>query len=209
MCGVTRMEDVQTAIDAGVDALGFIFYKKSPRNIDPDSAVEILNQLPPFISSVGVFVNKEKSEAEDIIHYCHLSHVQLHGKESPKYCERLGRLASPCRIIKAFRVSESLSRDDIAPYDSYVQGYLLDSFQKGKVGGTGRTFDWSTIEQLQLQKPFILAGGLDPETVTEALGQTSPFAVDVNSGVEIQPGIKDPQLITNFVEAVRRAEAKK
>ncbi len=208
MCGVTRAEDAGAAIEAGVDALGFIFYERSPRNIDPDSAAEILNRLPPFVSSVGVFVDKEMSEVEDIVRYCRLSHVQLHGKESPKYCERLARLASPCRIIKAFRVGEGFSAEEIAPYEPFVQAYLLDSYKQGVAGGTGVAFDWSRIGGLDLGKPCILAGGLRQELVAEALEICRPYALDVNSGVETEPGIKDAELIRDFVQAVRRAEKK-
>ena len=208
MCGVTRLEDAMAGIQAGVDALGFIFYDKSPRNIDPDSALEILNQVPPFISSVGIFVDKEMSEVEDIVRYCRLSHVQLHGQESPEYCERLARLASPSRIIKAFRVDDSLSKEDVAPYEPFVQAFLFDTFQHGVVGGTGQTFDWSKIGKLELRKPYILAGGLKPEIVAQALEGDKPFALDVNSGVEVEPGIKDPDLIREFMQAVYLAMTK-
>lgn len=203
MCGVTRMADAMAAIEAGVDALGFIFVEKSPRCVDPELAREIIAALPPFVDAVGVFVDRKRNEVEEIVSYCRLSHAQLHGEESVKFCERLGRNASPCRVIKAFRVRDGLGPGDLAPYDEHVCGYLLDSYRQGQAGGTGETFDWSMIEGLRLARPLLLAGGLDPDNVGAALRGVAPFGVDVNSGVELGPGVKDHELIRAFVQAVR------
>lgn len=203
MCGLTREEDVVAGIDAGLDALGFIFYEKSARNVEPDFVRSMVSQMPPFTECVGVFVNREREEVQEIIQYCGLSYAQLHGNENPKFCERVERMASPCRVIKAFRVSEESKSDEFALYAPVIHGYLLDTYKKGTAGGTGETFDWNIIQRLNLQRPMILAGGLTPENVGEALAQVQPFGVDVNSGVEIEPGIKDHAKLNAFVQKVR------
>ena len=206
MCGTTNLEDALAAVEAGVDALGFIFYDKSPRAVDPKVARIIIEQLPPFVDTVGVFVDRDREEVEEIIRFCNLGYAQLHGKESPKYCERLARLTAPCQIIKALRVDGDLQASDIMPYNEHVKGFLLDTYQKGVQGGTGQRFDWSLIEGLKLQRDFILAGGLDAENVQEALGAVRPYALDVNSGVENAPGQKGHELIREFIRRVRSCE---
>jgi len=203
MCGVTRLADAQAAVDAGIDALGFIFHPKSQRNIVPEEARQIIDQLPPFIDTVGVFVNKKRREVEEIIDYCRLAYAQLHGQESPKYCERLVRFAAPCQVLKAFRVSPGLRAEDISPYDEHVRGYLLDTFHKDMAGGTGKTFDWNQVKKLRLRRPLLLAGGLNPDNILDALARVRPYGVDVNSGVEISPGIKDHDRIRTLVSRVR------
>jgi len=206
MCGTTLLEDALAAVEAGVDALGFIFYEKSERNIDSENARIIIEHLPPFVDTVGVFVDSEREEVEEIIRYCGLGFVQLHGQESPKYCERLARFAAPCQVLKALRVGEHLQAEDIAPYNEHVRGFVLDTYQKGRVGGTGRSFDWSLIDRLGLKKSCILAGGLDVDNVGRAIQAVHPYGVDVNSGVEKRPGIKDHALIRAFVDTVRQVE---
>jgi len=153
VCGITRLEDALCAASAGVDALGFIFYRKSPRYIDPEEARQIIDQLPPFIDTVGVFVDQEREEVEEIIHYCRLGYVQLHGQEPPKYCERLLRASSPCQVIKAFRVGPHTTAEEFEPYVPYVKAFLLDTYDKEMAGGTGRSFDWSLIDMLRLARP--------------------------------------------------------
>lgn len=197
------MQDALCAVENGVDALGFIFYRKSPRYIDPEEARIIIEQLPPFVDTVGVFVDKEREEVEEIIRYCRLGYTQLHGEESPKYAERLVRFASPCEVIKAFRVGEQTTPEDFEQYVPHVKAFLLDTYDKESHGGTGKSFDWSLIPRLSLRKPYILAGGMDPLNVTAALQAVRPYGVDVNSGVEVAPGLKDHQLIRDFVRAVR------
>ncbi len=206
MCGTTSLEDAAAAVDAGVDALGFIFYEKSGRNVDPEVARVIIEQLPPFVDSVGVFVDRDREEVEEIIRYCRLNYAQLHGQESPKYCERLARFAAPCQVLKALRVGGGLGAEDVAPYREHVKGFLLDTYRKDMVGGTGETFDWSLIEKLELGKPYILAGGLDLDNVGEAVSSIRPYALDVNSGVEKSPGVKDHALVRAFVQKVRELE---
>lgn len=206
MCGVTRFQDAQVAVDAGIDALGFIFHTGSPRNISPEEARIIIDDLPPFVDTVGVFVDKKRKEVEEIIQYCRLNYAQLHGDESPKYCERLVRFAAPCQVLKAFKVNATLSAAAIEPYDPHVKGYLLDTFHKQMPGGTGETFDWRLIEKLRLQRPLLLAGGLGPDNILDALSVVQPYGVDVNSGLERRPGIKDHALIRSFVRLVREFE---
>jgi phosphoribosylanthranilate isomerase len=207
MCGTTSLEDAAAAVAAGVDALGFIFYDKSPRNVDPEVARLIIEELPPFVDTVGVFVDRDREEVEEIIRYCRLDYAQLHGKESPKYCERLARFAAPCQVLKALRVGEHLRAEDVAPYTGHVKGFLLDTYAKGQLGGTGESFDWSLIERLRLGKTYILAGGLNVDNVAQAIRSVRPYALDVNSGVERQPGVKDHGLIRAFVERVRVLES--
>ncbi len=207
MCGLTRIKDVEFGISQGLDALGFIFYEKSPRGVQPDFVRNVVSKVPPFVDCVGVFVDRDREEAEEIIEYCGLSHAQLHGREDKKYCERVERFASPCHVVKAFRVSSSTKKSDFTPYDDVVHGYLLDTYKKGNAGGTGEIFDWNIIKQLDLQLPVILAGGLTPENVETAIRTVRPFGVDVNSGVEIEPGVKDHAKIIDFVQKVRKVDS--
>ncbi len=208
MCGVTLLADAMAAVESGVDALGFIFHEQSPRSIAPEQARHIIAALPPFVDAVGVFVDKKRREVEEIINYCRLNYAQLHGSETPKYCERVGRHAAPCQIIKAFRAGKGLSQADIDPYASDVKGYLLDTWHKQISGGTGETFDWGIIGQLNLKRPLILAGGLGPDNVMTALKEVRPYGIDVNSALEIEskPGRKDHDLIKRLVALVREFE---
>jgi len=203
VCGITNAQDALFAAEAGVDAIGFIFHRPSPRYIEPEEARLIIDQLPPFIDVVGVFVDKKRVEVEEIIQYCRLNYAQLHGKESPKYTERLFRFASPCEVIKAFRVGSGTDAEEFKPYVPFVRAFLLDTFDQDLVGGTGRSFDWSLIDQLDLVRPFVLAGGLNPQNIGTALQAVRPCCVDVNSGVEESPGVKDHRLIRAVIEAVR------
>jgi phosphoribosylanthranilate isomerase len=205
ICGTTNLADALAAVEAGVDALGFIFHKRSPRSIEPQAARLIIEHLPPFVDTVGVVVDRDIEEVEEIIRFCSLNYVQLHGNESPAYCEQLARAAAPCQLIKALRVGEHLRAEDVAPYHAHVRGFLLDTYQKGQEGGTGKTFDWLLIPRLNLQRDFILAGGLDISNVRAAIETVQPYGLDVNSGVEISPGRKDHALIRDFVQAVCKA----
>ena len=206
MCGITNIEDAEEGIRAGVDALGFIFVEDSPRYIEPEKAKEIVEQLSPFVDLVGVFVDRENVEVQEIIDYCGLSYAQLHGSESPEYCSQIAYAASPCKVIKAFRVGPNTAAAEFHPYQNEVQGYLLDTYVADQAGGTGRTFDWEIVRSLELQRPVILAGGLTPENVGEAILKVQPFAIDVNSGVELRPGLKDYDKLGALVEEVRKAD---
>ncbi len=205
ICGMTRREDALCATEAGVDALGFIFYSKSPRYIDPDDAQQIIEQLPPFVDTVGVFVDQRPETVQAIIRQCRLSHVQLHGSESPQYCRELSAHTG-CGILKAVRVGPQTTADTVAAYNDCIQGFLLDTFHKDAVGGTGISFDWKMIAHLRLAKPFLLAGGLDVTNIAEALEQVLPYGVDANSGLETTPGVKDHTLIREFIARVRAVE---
>jgi phosphoribosylanthranilate isomerase len=206
MCGTTNLEDALVAVEAGVDALGFIFHTRSPRYVQPETAQRIIAQLPPFVDTVGVFVDREVEEVRDIVRFCGLSYAQLHGQESPNYCEQLRLAAAPCQIIKALRVGAHLLADHVAPYQDHVRGFLLDTYQKGQEGGTGTCFDWSLIPLLRLQRDFMLAGGLDVTNVRAAIEQVRPYGLDVNSGVEMLPGRKDHPRLRAFIQEVRQLE---
>jgi phosphoribosylanthranilate isomerase len=203
MCGTTRSEDALAAVRFGVDALGFIFYAKSPRNIEPKKAAAIFEELPPFIDRVGVFVDAPLAEVVKTVGLG-LSFVQLHGQETPDYCRQVREVLPSCGIIKAFRVGDASCADAFAPYNSVVDAFLLDTYVKGAVGGTGLTFDWSIIDKLQLQLPFLLAGGISPENVASAIAAVQPYAVDINSAIELQPGIKDHRRLQALMQAVAK-----
>jgi phosphoribosylanthranilate isomerase len=197
---MTDPEEVRYAAAAGVDALGFIFVKESPRYIEPERAVSLIASLPPFVAAVGVFRNEDPERVAEIVRYCNLTVIQLHGAESPDYCRKFRT-----RVVKAFQVHDQLTPQDLLPYEEVVCGFLLDTYDKTRGGGTGKTFDWSLACKLQPKKPLILAGGLGPDNVARAIAQVKPFAVDVNSVIESAPGRKEPELISRLVAAVRDA----
>jgi phosphoribosylanthranilate isomerase len=196
ICGITNREDALMAVEAGADALGFVFFQGSSRYISPENATAIIRHLPPFVQTVGLFVNEELTVVNATADRCHLDIVQLHGEESPGYCDAVRR-----RIIKAFRVKDSFSLVALADYR--VAGYLLDAWSPAAHGGTGTTFNWDIAAQVAASRPIILAGGLTPENVAEAVAAVKPYAVDVSSGVESAPGKKDVRLVEHFIRATR------
>ncbi len=198
ICGITNSGDALLAADLGAHALGFNFYKKSPRYISPDQARHIIGQLPPFVAAVGVFVDEDAAKVREIASLAGLEWLQLHGKESPEYCRSLG-----CRVIKGFRVQDRGSLAILAEYRDAVQAFLLDNYRPGLPGGTGETFDWALAQEARKFGPIILAGGLTPDNVAEAIRVARPAAVDVASGVEAAPGKKDPVKLKAFIEAVK------
>jgi phosphoribosylanthranilate isomerase len=206
ICGMTRLDDALCAVQAGVDALGFIFYAKSPRAIGPEAARAIIEQLPPLVDAVGVFVNEETKRIAALVRECGLTYVQLHGEESPADCLELATRITPCRLLKALRVGEQTTAAEVAVYQEVVQGYLLDTYQKNLIGGTGQPFDWGLVDRLQLSKPFLLAGGLDAGNIREALERVRPYGVDANSGLEDAPGIKNHEQIRRFIATVQAFE---
>lgn len=206
ICGTTNLENALFAVGEGVDALGFIFFPKSPRNIEPAAAREIIASLPLFVDRVGVFVNSPLKELVRIASVG-LSCIQLHGGESPGYCRELRAALPHCRIIKAFRVSDATTAADIVPYNDVVDAFLLDTYKKGAEGGTGEVFNWDIVEKLDLQRPFLLAGGLDPDNITEAVRAVQPYCLDVNSGVESAPGVKDHNKVATLMAKVRHLSA--
>lgn len=200
ICGITRLEDARAAIDAGADALGFVFYSHSPRHITVTAAKTILTALPPFVSSVGLFVNASPSEVRNVIENLPLDCLQFHGEETAEFCRQFTR-----PYIKALRVKPGMDvRAAIADYPD-ARGVLLDAFDSRLHGGTGQTFDWSLIPP-GLSSPVILAGGLTPENVGEAIRQVKPYAVDVSGGVEASKGIKDHAKIRAFLTEVRKLD---
>ncbi|MEW6387801.1 MAG: phosphoribosylanthranilate isomerase [Thermodesulfobacteriota bacterium] len=200
ICGITNLEDALAAAHLGAPALGFNFYAKSPRSVTPEAAREIIRQLPPLVLSVGVFVDEDASTVREIASQAGLDWLQLHGNEFPEYCRQLGR-----RVIKAFRVQDERSLEELAKYKGSVQAFLLDTYKPGLSGGTGETFDWHLARRAQPYGPIILAGGLTPENVAQAIKMAQPQAVDVASGVEARPGKKDQEKLKAFFAAVRGA----
>jgi phosphoribosylanthranilate isomerase len=199
ICGITRLQDLHAACDAGADALGFVFYEKSPRHVSIAAAAALLRELPPFVQSVGLFVNAEPAFIESVLQAVPLDLLQFHGEERPADCARFGR-----PYIKAERVNrESDLLKCVADFDA-ARGLLLDAFVPGMPGGTGERFDWSLIPPA-LPKPVILSGGLTPDNVAEAVRRVRPWAVDVSSGVEVAKGIKDAHLIAQFIAKAKEA----
>ena len=196
VCGITNLEDALLAAELGVDALGFIFACDSPRAVNPQVAKKIIAELPPFITTVGVFVNDSKEYIQQIRHFCYLDMVQLHGGESPGFCRRLGG-----RIIKALRVKDEDSISGLQDYP--LDNFLLDAYKEGQAGGTGETFDWRLALAAKRYGRVILSGGLNPRNVARAIQQVRPYAVDVASGVEAAPGKKDGRLLAEFVKVVK------
>ena len=199
ICGITRVEDALAAAELGVDALGFVFHPQSPRYIEPAVAGDIIKRLPPFVTAVGVFVDEDINILHSISELAGLNAVQLHGVESPHYCESLG----PIKCIKGIRLGSQHDLEKIEQYPKEV-GILLDSFEKGISGGTGKTFDWKWAAKAQHRRPIILAGGLGVHNVAEAIQKVHPSAVDASSSLESEPGIKNRQKMAAFVEAVRK-----
>ena len=200
ICGITNLEDALLAADLGAQALGFIFYSKSPRSIKPEAARDIISSLPPLVLSIGVFVDEEAGVVREVAQTVGLDWVQLHGKESPDYCRTLGR-----RVIKGFRVQDESSLAVLPDYRDAVQALLLDTYRPGTPGGTGETFDWELARRGQDYGPVILAGGLTAANVGQAIAIAQPAAVDVASGVEAAPGRKDPERLESFFSAVKGA----
>jgi phosphoribosylanthranilate isomerase len=197
ICGITRAEDALKAAELGVDAIGFVFHLPSPRYIEPAAAAAIIDKLPGFLTTVGVFVDLEQEQVRRIASEAHLDRLQLCGSESPEYCSSLG-----LRWIKAFRLK---TREDIkllAPYGS-GRDFLLDSYLEGVPGGTGETFNWEWAKEAGKYGRIILAGGLTPDNVARAIRAAMPAGVDVSSGVEKSPGVKDQAKMAAFVETVR------
>lgn len=199
ICGITNEHDAELAVSAGADALGFNFYSKSARYITPKSAARICASLPPFVQSVGLFVDLAFDEMGSILKQVQLDVLQFHGNETPDYCEASGK-----RYVKAVRGTSAA--DILSEHQRYSSacGLLVDSMVDGQFGGTGKSFDWDILPNLTT--PLILAGGLNVENVAEAIKRVTPFAVDVSGGVERTKGVKDANLMKNFVLAVQAAD---
>ncbi|MBN1961335.1 MAG: phosphoribosylanthranilate isomerase [Deltaproteobacteria bacterium] len=199
ICGFTRKEDTFNAIAAGADALGFNFWPQSKRYITPEAARHIIKSLPPFIVSVGLFVNQQRDEIEGIARCTGINMLQLHGDESPADCEGYS-----LPVIKGLRVDKDFNPEVLKAYKDKIAAYLVDAPSMGfggfgGFGGSGTSFDWNLLRGVSLSLPLILAGGLTPANIVKAINIVKPYAVDVASGVETAPGIKDSVAMQRFV----------
>jgi len=199
ICGITRLQDLHSACKAGADALGFVFYEKSPRHVSVEAAADLVHALPPFVQSVGLFVDADPVFIESVLRVVPLDLLQFHGDEAPADCARYGR-----PYIKAVRVNRDTDLLKCAADFDAARGLLLDAFVPGMPGGTGERFDWGLIPP-DLPKPVILSGGLTPDNVAEAVERIHPWAVDVSSGVEVSKGIKDAHKIARFIANAKEA----
>ncbi|MDP8568627.1 phosphoribosylanthranilate isomerase [Methylophilus aquaticus] len=201
ICGITRKEDAWAAVTAGADALGFVFYSASPRAVQPQQVQGIVQQLPPFVGKVGLFVDAEADTVKEAIITAGLDCLQFHGEESADYCAQFN-----LPYYKAIRVKPGANLIQCESEFASAAALLLDTWSDTAVGGTGQTFDWSLIPA-GLQKPVILAGGLEPGNVLQAIKRVRPYAVDVSGGVEVQKGIKSQQKIAAFMQQVMQCDA--
>ncbi len=213
ICGITNLEDALRAVELGADAIGFVF-AESPRRIDSQEAARIIRSLPPFVTIVGLFVDEPAEMVREIMEDCRLDALQFHGNESPEYCQQFSgpvrdkSLSTSRRTIKVFRVKDEGSLKTIPSYE--VDAYLLDAYVEGAAGGTGKSFNWDlAIEAKKIGRPIVLAGGLGPDNVAQAIRKVRPYGVDVSSQIERAPGKKDHQKMRRFVQAVRQADTDK
>lgn len=199
ICGITNLEDALIAVEHGADALGFVFYTESPRAIAPHRAKEIISNLPPFITTVGVFVDEDKMRLEQIARETGIDIIQLHGSESPEYCYNLNK-----KVIKAIRVKELTDLESLKHYR--VSAFLLDTYSPDAIGGTGLIFNWEIAIEAKRFGNIILAGGLNTENIEDAVKMVQPYGVDVASGVEgNEKGKKDHKKLGLFIERARKA----
>ena len=204
ICGITNEDDARVAVEAGADALGFIMYRKSPRFVEAAVAKRIIDGLPPFVAAVGVFVNEEAAAVRRLMDECGLTLAQLHGDESAAYCEGLGRPS-----MKALRLKDRGTFLALAEFQgrANVRAFVLDAFSDQAYGGTGQTVDWTLAAEAARASRVLLAGGLTPDNVAEAIRQVRPYGVDVSSGVEVRPGQKDHAKVQAFIQAARLVSA--
>lgn len=194
ICGITNLEDALLAVEQGADALGFIF-AESPRRIEPETAKSISEALPPLVNRVGVFVNETLGKVKGIISRCNLDTLQFHGNELPSYCGNFRE-----KVIKSFQIKDGQGLPLLSSYS--VDAFLLDTYVDDLPGGTGKTFNWKIAKQANGYGTVILSGGLNPENVAQAIKEAQPYAVDVASGIETEPGKKDPDKLKAFMEAI-------
>lgn len=199
ICGITRIEDALSAAACGCDAIGLVFYAGSPRYVAPRRAAEIVAALPPFVSTVGLFVDAPPEEVRAVCAQVPLDLLQFHGEEAPHYCRQFDR-----PYLKAVRVRPGTNLLQYAAAHAGARGLLLDAYAEGMPGGTGKTFDWALIPA-ELTVPVVLAGGLDAGNVAQAIRMVRPYAVDVSGGVEREKGIKDADKIAAFMRGVTDA----
>lgn len=207
ICGLTRPQDIQSAVQAGVDAIGLVFYPPSPRAVNVEQAIDLVQYIPPYVQVVGLFVNASFDEITNICRQVPIDILQFHGDESPEQCQNIAQKLSR-RWYKAIQVKEGL--DIIHEINQYknagASAVLLDAYHPDLKGGTGHSFDWTTFPKADI--PLILAGGLNPENVADAIALTQPYAVDVSGGVEQAKGIKDSEKIQKFMDNVMNMDMK-
>jgi phosphoribosylanthranilate isomerase len=199
ICGITNKEDALAAAHLGADALGFVF-APSPRKISTERAREIIKALPPFVKTVGVFVDEDSERVSSIAARCGLDILQLHGGESVEYCSSFDR-----RVIKAVRLQKQDELKNLSKYVNVVDALLLDTYVPNKLGGTGITFDWKLAVEAKRYGRIVLAGGLNPQNVAAAISMVKPYAVDASSGLERSPGVKDHEKLAEFMREAMQA----
>ncbi len=200
ICGITRIEDALSAASLGVDALGLVFYAKSPRHVMLDQAQLICDALPAFVSRVALFLNPESSLVNQVISHVNIDCLQFHGTEAVEFCESFSK-----PYIKALGIAGVNDVDALIDQYSSAESVLLDSHRAGEAGGSGEVFDWASISQANCHN-IILAGGLNPDNIADAIKQVRPYAVDLSSGVEMAPGKKDSQLMARLMNEVKRVD---
>jgi len=199
ICGITNLGDALSSIKAGCDALGFVFYKKSPRYITSQKASRLIRQLPAKIIKIGVFANAREKTIRHIAQLCRLDMLQFHGNESAQFCDKFRNY----KVIKAFRIKDRIDLAKILRYKTFA--YLFDAFVKSRLGGTGKRFNWNLCADLaKIKQPVFLSGGLTEKNVGQAIKTLHPDWVDVSSYVEVAPGKKDPQKLKGFMSVVRK-----
>ena len=200
ICGITSLKDAKLAANYGATAIGMIFYQGSPRFVDPAEVEQWIDSIPSSVKKVGVFVNEQSETINKITRQLRLDFIQLHGDESPEFCNEMTR-----PVIKVFRVGDDFDANILNDYD--VRAFLFDTYQKGKPGGTGNHFNWDLIVQLKTDTPIILSGGLKPENVLNGVEAVNPAAVDVNSGVESESGVKDEDKINELFSILEHSNS--
>lgn len=200
ICGITRVEDALAAARSGADALGLVFYEKSPRYVSVQQAAQLAASVPPFVTLVGLFVNPSEDEVREVLRHVPLDVLQFHGEEDPGFCAQFAR-----PYLKAVRVKPGVDLLQCAARYQGAQGLLLDAYIEGTYGGTGESFDWALIPR-NLPLPVVLSGGLHAGNVADAIRELRPWAVDVSSGVETAKGIKDASKIAAFINEVKRID---
>jgi len=203
ICGITSVEDAQKVCHAGVDAIGLVFYKKSPRNVSIPQAIEICASLPPFVTTVALFLNATTEFVDSVLASVPIDLLQFHGSESPEYCASFNH--PYIKVIGMKDITDIAQFDAIAKQYPDAKGFLVDSHAVGKAGGTGETFEWENTP-LNYEKPIILAGGLTPENIAKAIRQAPVYGYDLSSGVESQPGRKDKQKVVHLMNEVKRVQ---
>ncbi|MBK1653451.1 phosphoribosylanthranilate isomerase [Allochromatium vinosum] len=203
ICGLTRVSDIAAVVAAGADAVGFVFHPASPRAVTPEQAASLCRALPPFVTTVGLFVDASVDTIEATLEQAPLDLIQFHGNESPEFCAGFGR-----RWIKALRMRPGIDLAAERERFAGADGLLLDAYEPGRAGGTGQCFDWARIPP-DIAPEILLAGGLNPENVAEAIERVRPYGVDVSGGVEAAKGLKDSELIFAFMQGVRDGDQRR